>query len=101
MSYTSHNPILRENSILVLPATKVTEGETCIGFPAVVAMALTKSSFCDEVSFTLLCNLHSPVTIHGPHLDHGVYMSARHGSHDLDSILGSTVFVKLTSSFRN
>ena len=50
------------------------------------------SSFCDYVIFS--------VTILGPHIDYGGYLSARHDSPDIDLIF-MVYWLKFTSSFRN
>ena len=59
---------------------KVAEGETGIGFHVT---ALT-SFFGDYISFSV--TIQPRLTILGSHIDHGVYMSTRHMTPDLDLI---------------
>ena len=71
-----------DSYVFVLPAMKNSEGETGIAFPVTV---LTMTSFRDEEdSFSIF--IQPSLTIFGPHIDHGGYMSARHVSPDLDLI---------------
>lgn len=61
---------------------KVAEGETGIGFHAT---PLTMTSFFgDYISFSI--TIQPRLTILGSHMDHGVYMSTRHITPDLDLI---------------
>lgn len=61
---------------------KVAEGETGIGF-YVTALTMT-SFFGDYISFSV--TIQPRLTILGAHIDHGVYMSTRHMTSDLDLI---------------
>ena len=54
-----------------------------IAFPVAVT-ALTMSSFGDWVSFSI--TIQPRLTMYGPHIEHGGYMSDGQVSHDLDLI---------------
>jgi hypothetical protein len=45
---------------------------------------LTMSGFCFQINFSI--TIQPRLTIFGPHIDHGQYMSARHVSPDLELI---------------
>ena len=68
-----------DSYVFVLPAMKNAEGETGIAFPVTV---LTMTSFRDEDSFSIF--IQPSLTIFGPHIDHGIFMSAMHVSPELD-----------------
>jgi hypothetical protein len=66
-----------------------------IAFPVTATAALTISGFRDYISFSI--TIQPRLTILGPHIDHGGYMSVGHVSHYLALVLREVFVISLVS----